>query len=685
MKQWKKVSFKITACILTLQFIVLAVLYLFVNRTISGNIHNNTIDSMQTIVDDRSQIIQNYVHETEADLTAYSRAGEIRDLLSNPTDPGCVAAAQEYTERFSADIENLEGIYVSEWNTHVLAHTNEAVVGITTREGESLRALQDSMMAADGVYNAGFIFSPASGKQIVSIYRACLDGQGNPVGLVGAGIYISGLKEALDSLPTAGLNNAQYYLINTSTGEYIFHHDEDQLGTIAQEPYIVNIIRQLQEGGSAWETANYVEYSDNETDHIAAYRYIPDRGWLFLLTDTTDEIFASANDASRLLLLLCGIALILLLGVTYFIISEFMRPLSPITKALRRIADCDISEETDILQHMNRNDDLGEMAVASDSVIQSLNKIMSTLKVCCSKLEEKSAALKKSSVNLVECMTENISTSQELSGSLEGINNAIESVNDEIGGIHNSIRDVVDSLRSSSEASEAMMQGAVAMRQSANASLKNTRARLERTKSSVNNALESLNNLSQINGMAAGILDISNQTNILSINASIEASRSGEAGKGFSVVAGEIGKLAVTAKDTAAHIRELCESSNESIEDVNQCVASIMQYIEGEVLECFDDFADKSNHYSASVEEIQNDIEKLQIFIGDLHTSIDQIFASIIEVKNIASQNRDAINVIVRKSEGTADIAAEILSQSEENTAMADSLDDIVSQFTLAR
>lgn len=46
MKQRKKVSFKITACILTLQFIVLAVLYLFVNRTISGNIHNNTIDSM---------------------------------------------------------------------------------------------------------------------------------------------------------------------------------------------------------------------------------------------------------------------------------------------------------------------------------------------------------------------------------------------------------------------------------------------------------------------------------------------------------------------------------------------------------------------------------------------------------------------------------------------------------------
>lgn len=685
MKQKKKVAYKITACILTLQIIVLAVLYVFVSRTITGNIRRNTIDSMQTIVDDRSQIIQNYVQETESNLTAYSRAGEIRNLLADPADPQNVAAAQDYTERFSADIENLEGIYVSEWNTHVLAHTNAAVVGITTREGEPLKELQDSMLAADGVYNAGFIFSPASGKQIVSIYRACLNGQGSPVGLVGAGIYISSLKEALDDLPTAGLENARYYLINTRTGEYIFHHDEQKLGTVAQEPYIVDIIRQSQGSGAGWLANDFVEYTEDGTDSIAAYRYIPDRDWLFVLTDTTDEIFASANAAGRQLLLLCGIALVLLLGATYLTISRFMKPLSPITKALRRIADCDISVETDIQQHMNRDDDLGEMANASDSVLQSLNRIMSTLKVCCSRLEDKSEALKASSVNLVECMTENISTSEELSASLEGVNGAIERVNDEIGIMHNSIGDVVDSLQNSAESSEAMMQGAAQMRESANASLKNTRARLEKTKVSVKEALDSLNNLSQINGMAAGILDISNQTNILSINASIEAARSGEMGKGFSVVAGEIGNLAVTAKDTAAHIRELCESSNESIEDVNHCVTSIMQYIEGEVLECFGDFAEKSNHYSASVEEIRADIEKLQAFIGALQTSIDQIFDSIMEVKNIASQNRDAINVIVRKSESTADIASEILSQSEENTKMADSLDDIVSQFTLAQ
>ncbi|MDE6607337.1 MAG: hypothetical protein K2K54_06245, partial [Lachnospiraceae bacterium] len=182
-----KVSYKITIFIMVMQIIMFTVLYVFVSHTITQNIRENTINSMRTIVEERSQIIENYVHETESYLTAYGRAGEISALLMNPTDEKAMADAQKYTELYSGDIENLEGIYVSEWDTHVLAHTNPAVVGITTREGEPLKALQDSMLAADGVYNVGFIFSPASGKQIVSMYRACFNDQGDPIGLDGAG------------------------------------------------------------------------------------------------------------------------------------------------------------------------------------------------------------------------------------------------------------------------------------------------------------------------------------------------------------------------------------------------------------------------------------------------------------------------------------------------------------------
>ena len=148
-------------------------------------------------------------------------------------------------------------------------------------------------------------------------------------------------------------------------------------------------------------------------------------------------------------------------------------------------------------------------------------------------------------------------------------------------------------------------------------------------------------------------------------------------------MAEEISKLAENSRGTAAHIQKLCEASNDSIDEVNQCMGAILEYMEGEVLESFGDFAEKSNHYTVSVEAIKQDIEKLSVFVKELQTSITQISDNVMDVKNISEQNSIAINEIVRKSESTEDIAVEIQNQAEENTEMADSLEDIVNGFTL--
>lgn len=679
-----KVSWLITALLLAIQTVALVVVYLFVNGAITKNIRENTVANMRTIVEERSLIIENYVRETERYLTAYSRAGEINELLKNPTDPEVVAAAQKFTETYSADMENLEGIYASEWNSHVLAHTSAGVVGITTRSGDALKALQDSMLAADGVYNTGFIFSPATGKQIVSMYRACYDESGNPIGLVGGGIFISGLKEELDSLPVADLKQAKYYLINANTGEYIFHEDEEMLGVVAEEQYVKDIMSDITQKGTKGAYTDYVEYKDtNGTESLAAYHYIADRDWIFLLADNADEIFASADETNTTLLVLCAIALVVLLVITYVTITVCMKPLNPIGRTLLHIAECDISDDQEIKKYVKRSDDLGGIAKASGVVIASLRNIVSTLKDCCIQLNDKVYTLQDSSSYLVDCVTDNISTTEELSASLENVNEAIEKVNEEITGIHTAINGVAGNLKNSSDASDAMLAGATKMRDMADATFRASKQRLEETKESVKVALESLNNLSEINVMASNILDIASQTNLLSINASIEAARAGEAGRGFAVVAEEIGKLAETSEDTASGIQKLCDSSNQSIHAVNECVQTIMQFMENDVLENFGVFADKSNEYSASVEAIKQDIEELNRFMSNLEQSIEQISGNVEDVQQISRGNKAAIGVIVEKSESTANIALEIQKQSEENKNMADSLDEIVNKFTM--
>lgn len=74
MKQKKKVAYRITLYIMTLQIVIFVMLYIFMSKTITGNIRENTVESMKTIVDDRSQIIESYVRKAEGYLTAYSRS-----------------------------------------------------------------------------------------------------------------------------------------------------------------------------------------------------------------------------------------------------------------------------------------------------------------------------------------------------------------------------------------------------------------------------------------------------------------------------------------------------------------------------------------------------------------------------------------------------------------------------------
>ena len=188
-----KISVKVSMYIAVMQVIVMVCMFLFISFSVSDTMKKSTIDNMQTISTDRAKLIEDYIRSSEEFLTAYSRAGEIKSLLLNPNDEEIVAAAQKYTEIFSADREYLEGIYADEWNSHVLVHTNPAVPGMIMRKDEALKSLQDSLLSAEGVYNTGIIISPASKQQVISMYRACYGDDGKPIGFVGGAIFTTGM------------------------------------------------------------------------------------------------------------------------------------------------------------------------------------------------------------------------------------------------------------------------------------------------------------------------------------------------------------------------------------------------------------------------------------------------------------------------------------------------------------
>lgn len=679
----KKKKVGIVTIMVAAQVIVMAVVFLFVyifmNSAMTNSIRNSAIESMETIVQERSQLIENYVAEAENYLTAYSRAGEIRDLQLNPEDPDIVATAQAYTEKFSADRAFLEGIYASEWNTHVLAHTNPNVVGITTREGDPLKALQDAMLAADGVYNTGIIISPASGLQTISMYRACFDESGNPIGLVGGGILTDGLVAQLDSLPKGGMDNLQYYMINVNTGEYIFNGNSELIATVAEEAYINSILSNIRNGAAS--RVDVLEYTDNGMKYMAAYNYMEDKGWVFIITDPTAELFASVNQVRVILMLICIISIAVMILFTCILINFLVKPVKVSGDILGKVKDGDISYQPQIQKFTSRGDELGSIAQATDVLIQSLQEVVETLGQCCYSLNDKTNELDDYSYQLVDCVADNTATIEQLSASLESTDQVVSDVHAKVTGIDQWVAETLENLQNSINSSNVLIESSGEMRKQAQQAYENSWKTFGETKQSVQDAMERLQDISQINAMTDNILSIASQTNLLSLNASIEAARAGEAGRGFAVVAGEIGNLAETSTTTASNIQSICNNANESVDVVRECFDRILQFLEGTVMEEFKQFAESAEQYSIAVDGIRQDIMNLDSSTGTLSNSLQQISDSVSSVKKIAEENEMAIDVIADKSATTKDIADEIRVQSDNNKQLIRELEKIINRF----
>ena len=656
-------------------------LFLLANRNMTTAMHDTAMNNMDATLLAKTGIIEEYVDKAEKLLISYGEAPIVAELLKNPEDPEITAIAQQYTENFYANLEGWEGIYIAEWNTHVLTHSNPKVVGITTREGDPLKQLQDAMTAAGDIYNTGIIVSPASEQLTLSLYAPVYDSDGSTIlGYVGGAQFAESLKSVLDSLVVEGLENTKNYMINTATNMHIFDENADLMATEIENPMLLSVIERINENPEA--LIGNLEYIDESGEKcLAVYRFIPERQWAVVLSDTQAEIYAEATANKWVLGVLCLVSFLLITILSWLLVRACVKPLKTVEESLIRLQNLELTKPEEMKKYIGRKNETGQIATATDLLYSTLQEIVGTLHECTDSLNSSTGKTNEATKTLIDYVGDNCATTEQLAAGISTTNDAIEGVVKEISTISDLVLAVEDKVKDGNEKSQELIETARTMKDMAGSTLSETGSRIEENRQNVESAMLSLQALTRINDMVAQILDIASQTNLLSLNASIEAARAGEQGKGFAVVAQEIGNLATNSSETAVQIQEICGEINVNIDNVRACFDDIISFMELDVSDKFKEFVTIANDYDNSVEVIRQAIYEIERASAGFVSSIASIKEQMEVIQTAAAENETGVDDIVSVIELTNTTAEDLKNVVTVNEDNVQAINRLVEKF----
>lgn len=658
----------IITTVITLSGMIL--LWLIVSGNVAFIVKNDITNQMIDAVESRAAIINSYVTSAERYVTAFALGEEVHNLLSNPTDAELVEKAQTYTEDFAAVKGIFEGVYIATPETHVLTHTSREVVGMITREGESLDRFRKTILAQEKLTNLGIMKSPGTGSMILSIYYPVFEDQ-TCTGFVGAGVYANRLMDDLLNLNIKGLPNSEYVFLNVETGVYLYHEDEALLNTETKVKGYQEILQQIRADRNT-QAGTYSYQDENGVKQLVAYKYLKDRNWVFMVHDNAAEVYSESVKVRTIVGMLCAVVTAMIILVTILILHQEGKDLMAVENAIGYLGNLDLSADRKLEKFYGRKDEIGLISQTTHYVCDCLRKTIDDIGRILGEMADGNIA-----VDVTKNEAYYIGDFKILSESLKTIRMKLTNIMREISSIANQVDIEADQV---SARVQTLSQGTTEQSVSVEGLVSNI---TEITSQIQNNALrcrDARELVDKANGFSAeadtkmmqlkeattmvdqssakiGVIiktieDIAFQTNILALNASIEATHAGASGRGFSVVADGVRTLAAKSGEAAQNTGVLVGRSMKDVKTGTEA----------------------TDHAISAMQIINDCIQSIKILMDEI------AFASVQQSEMIASVE-EGIKEISKVIQINSAVTDESATLSKELSDQARTLNGLIGQF----
>ena len=645
---------------------------LLVNKS-TTEVKSATTNSMLALVKETGAGFDHYVSLCEDSLLSFSKAPIVAEAIKNPEDPDIVAKAQQYTDEFFASQNGWEGVYIADWSSMVLTHPVPAVVGKPLREGDGLKALQDSMIASDGVYNTGIITSPASGELIISLYAPVYDG-GAPIGYVGAGQFVRDIAPIYTDVSSLGLSTAYTYFVD-SNGIMLHHPTPEKIGNPVENEVVKGLVAQVQAGQHPDSAC--VEYLYKGAMKYAAYYVGVNESYIAVLTADEDDVLAGCKSVTLIAVIIVVVLLLIFTAIALVLARTVAKPLGKVADAIIETANGSLNTDTNIHANVYETNRLVEAAKTLQS---NLRNIIGTVKTTSETVNGSALTVEdKASLSAQSCTQVNQAVDElaqgsmsiaesctQLAGEVDTMSQCCDEISTEVSNLSNASQEI----RMANDEARHRMQDVLT------ATEKSTDGANEIS----DIIMETNERVGEITQAVDLIINIADQTNLLSLNASIEAARAGEAGRGFAVVASEISSLAAQSSDSASTIQNIVKRITEISQKSVDKAQSIKQII-AEQRECINDTNSKFEVLSEQVENSVDSINAISGKVDDLASVKNKINANVSDLSAISEESAASTQESTANINSISQSVYDINSSSGELRALADRLSEEVAFF----
>lgn len=416
-------------------------------------------------------------------------------------------------------------------------------------------------------------------------------------------------------------------------------------------------------------------------DSYVAYAKM-NNGYTVLMEAPKSEVNAATKDVMYLAIIIGAVIVVVGIIIAIMIGEKISKPIRKVVEDLDLMKDGNFTGQK-YKPYLKRKNETGRLAKALEAVEISMKDTVSLVNGSGDDITDAVDKLEVVIGNLVDQVSNISSISEELAASMEETAATAENLSASADNMVYHIDTMNVKNNEGMDAVKDISERAYILRDEAAKSFEYTEEITKQTEEKLRSAIDDSKQVEEIDQLTNAILNIADQTALLSLNASIEAARAGESGKGFAVVADEIRKLAENCEETAIQIQNITVNVTEAVDNLCNSAIEVLAFIENHVKATNTKLMDTSEQYNNDAKNMESILTEFSKTSENMSREISIVVKSFSDLKDATMEGAKGTTEVAENAEQVAINTGYVREEAEKLQEVSKKLEETMKQFVV--